>query len=34
MGTSYILSEKVLEVVGSSIETWKTEYIKYINSNR
>ena len=34
MGTNYILLEKVLKVVGSSMETWKTEYTEHIDSNR
>ena len=32
--TSYVFLEKVLEVVGLSIKTWKAGYIKYINSER
>jgi len=31
---SCILSEKVLDIVGSSMDTWKTEWIECIDSGR
>ena len=34
IGTSWSISEKVLEVTSLSIEIWKTRYMKYINSRR
>jgi len=34
IGTSWVISEKVLEVTSLSIEIWKTRYMKYINSGR
>ena len=33
-GASYILLEKVLEVVGSSMNTWKTGWTEHMDSGR
>ena len=32
--TSCVFLENILEVVGLSMKTWKTECIEYINSER
>lgn len=34
IGTSWVISGKVLKVTSLSIEIWKTRYMKYINSER
>jgi len=33
-GASYILSKKILGVVGSSMDTWKTGWIEHIDPGR
>ena len=34
VGASYILLEKVLDVVGSSMDTWKTRWTEHMDSGR
>ena len=34
VGAGYILSEKVLDVAGSSMDTWKTGWTEHIDSGR
>jgi len=33
-GASYILLEKVLDIVGSSIDIWKTGWTEHMDSGR
>jgi len=34
VGASYILSEKVLDMAGLSMDTWKTGWTEYMDSGR